>query len=408
MKIVSISLLPLWLLCLVSCVGQERLDVQAPAVDEMAIKRILTSDDVQVGAERVEAYLPMLQGKSVAMVVNQTSAIGSSHIVDSLISRGISIKTIFAPEHGFRGHADAGELLPNGNDKKTGLPIVSLYGKSKKPTKEQLAGIDVIVFDIQDVGARFYTYISTMHFIMQACAENNIEFVVLDRPNPNGFYVDGPVLDETFQSFVGMHKIPVVHGLTVGELAQMIVGEGWIKPAPKMVVIPVEGYTHSSTYDLPIKPSPNLPNLKSILLYPSLCFFEPTSYSIGRGTDVQFQVLGRPNNEAGEFQFTPVSSPGAKHPKHEGVLCKGYDFTSVPLETLLDRKALDLSYLVDGVSADHVDRITSYTFFDKLAGTDVLRKQLGQGMSESEIRKSWEPALSQYKAMRKKYLMYPE
>ncbi len=291
--------------------------------------------------EQTEKYLPLLKGKNIALVVNQTSVIQNTHLVDSLLSHKLRIKTIFAPEHGFRGEADAGAHVANGIDKKTNLPIISLYGNNKKPTSAQLKGIDLIIFDIQDVGARFYTYISTMHYVMEACAENGIPLLILDRPNPNGMYVDGPVLDMKFQSFVGMHPIPVLHGLTVAELAKMINGEKWLKDSAQceLVNITCENYTHQTTYSLPIKPSPNLPNDQAIALYPSLCFFEGTIVSVGRGTEMPFQLYGHPSWKTA-YSFTPISTAGASSPPYQNQRCYGYNLENTSTD------GFTLSYLI--------------------------------------------------------------
>ncbi len=369
---------------------------------------------LQTGAEQTNLYVSTLKGKRVGMVVNQTSVIGSAktHVVDSLLALGISVKTIFAPEHGFRGEASAGDKIANSRDPKTGVSIISLYGKNLKPTPAQLDSLDVLVFDIQDVGARFYTYISTLHYVMEACADAKKPLLLLDRPNPNGHYVDGPVLDPAFKSFVGMHPIPIVHGLTIGELANMINGENWLKPstgtpglACPLTVIPVKNYTHQTPYDLPVAPSPNLPNRQAVLLYPSLCLFEGTVVSVGRGTNKQFQVIGSPDYTAGPFTFTPVDTPGALNPPQEGKLCYGYDLTKIDAR----KQQLTLKYLLDFYqkSPDKAKFILATNFIDKLYGSDQLRKQLIAGVNETAIRKNWEPALGQYKVMRKKYLLYP-
>lgn len=366
-----------------------------------------TSDaTVVVGAENFHEYLPQLEGKRVAMIVNQTSMAGNSHLVDTLLSLGIDVKKVFAPEHGFRGVADAGEDIKNDIDLKTQIPIISLYGSNYKPTPEQLEDVDVVIFDIQDVGVRFYTYISTMHYAMEACAENNKKFLVLDRPNPIGHYVDGPVLEPEFTSFVGMHPIPIVHGLTVGELARMINGEKWLKNGLTcdLEVVKVKNYDHNTTYSLPIKPSPNLPNDLSIVLYPSLCFFEGTAMSVGRGTTFPFQVVGHPLPEYGDFTFTPESIDGmAKNPKYENELCYGKDFRNESLDQLFT-----LSYLIDfyQLSPEKASFFTNY--FNKLAGNATLQEQVKAGLNEHEIRQSWEPALGDYKRMRKNYLLYAD
>jgi uncharacterized protein YbbC (DUF1343 family) len=359
------------------------------------------------GADQTTRYLPTLRGKRVGMVVNQTSIIRQTHLVDSLNTLGIRIKTIFAPEHGFRGQASAGEKISNSRDPKTGIGIVSLYGSNRKPTPAQLDSLDVVVFDIQDVGVRFYTYISTLHYVMEACAEANKPLVLLDRPNPNGHYVDGPVLNLAFKSFVGMHPIPVVHGLTVAELARMINGEGWLtgKKICPLTVIPCKNYTHQMPYTLPIAPSPNLPNRQAVLLYPSLCLFEGTVVSVGRGTDTQFQVIGSPNPANGPYQFTPEDKPGAANPPNKGKLCYGLDLTKTDAQKL----GFSLGYLLDFYrkSPEKDSFFLKGNFIDKLYGSDSLRAQVRAGLSEKAIRQSWEPALGQYKTMQKRYLLYP-
>ncbi len=365
-----------------------------------------TPKSLKTGAEQTNLYVSDLKGKTVALVVNHTSTIGKTHLADSLISLGIKIKTIFAPEHGFRGTADAGEHVANGIDKKTGLPIVSLYGSNKKPSAAQLEGIDVVIFDIQDVGARFYTYTSTMHYVMEACAEQSKKILILDRPNPNGHYVDGQVLDKKFASFVGLNPVPVVHGCTVGELAQMINGEGWLAGNKKcnLQVIKCLGYKHSMAYNPPIATSPNLPNLQSMLLYPSICFFEGTVVSVGRGTGKQFQVIGSPNAKNGSFTFTPEDKPGAKNPPQKGMLCYGEDLSRIDARS----QAFTLKYIIDYYqkSDDKAKFFSSPSFFDKLAGSDSLRKQIIAGLTETQIRASWKVELDKYRAIRKKYLMY--
>ncbi len=365
---------------------------------------------IEVGAERTEEYFEILKNKKIALTVNHTSFIGKHHLVDSLLSMGLDIQRIFAPEHGFRGEADAGATVAHGKDEKTGIPIISLYGKRKKPLPEDLKNIDIVVFDIQDVGARFYTYISTMHYIMEACAEHNIPVLILDRPNPNGHYVDGFILETSFSSFVGMHPIPVVHGLTVGELAQMINGERWLKNKLKcdLKIIPCKNYDHNSLYQLPIKPSPNLPNMRSIYLYPSLCFFEGTVVNIGRGTQQQFQVIGDPNYPDTNFSYTPISRAGAKYPKHENKLCYGKNLTSLSLEDLQKEKRLNLNYIIDFYN-NYPKKETFFlknNFIHKLAGTDLLKKYIIEGKTEKEIRTAWKKELGEYLLMRKKYLLY--
>ncbi len=359
---------------------------------------------IKLAAERFTQYLPWLEDKQVAMVVNQTSMVKESHLVDTLLSKNINIKKVFAPEHGFRGDADAGEKIESGKDSRTGLEIISLYGDNKKPTQQQLSGIEVVVFDIQDVGTRFYTYISTMHYVMEACAEAGIPLVILDRPNPNGHYVDGPVLEMENKSFVGMHPIPIVHGLTVAELAQMINGEGWLADGKKceLLIVKTSNYHHDYQYRLPVKPSPNLPNDQSISLYPSLCFFEGTDISVGRGTAFPFQVAGYPDPKFGDFSFTPESVPGAKNPPYLGKECFGLDLRQASTE------GFTLEYIIH--FARLADKGESFfnSFFDKLAGTKALKKQIAQGLTEQEIRKTWEAGLTNYKNKRKNYLLYPD
>lgn len=365
---------------------------------------------IVTGANQVEQYISELKDKRVGIVANQTTVLFKSekndeyvHLVDSLISHKVNVTKVFAPEHGFRGKADAGEHVVDGVDKKTGLPIISLYGSNKKPTKDQLKNIDIMIFDIQDVGVRFYTYISTMHYIMEACAENNIPLLILDRPNPNGHIVDGPILQEEFKSFVGMHSIPVLHGMTIGEYAQMINGELWLKGGVQcdLTIVPCLNYTKNKTYSLPIKPSPNLPNDRAINLYPSLCFFEGTDVSVGRGTDKQFQVFGHPSFSAQTYSFIPQPNDGAKHPKHEGKACYGQDLSAEEILSRLELKWLIKAY---GLSGDKASFFNS--FFEKLAGTAELRKQIESGMSDEEIRDQWSTGLELFKKKRRAYLIY--
>lgn len=370
-----------------------------------------TDDEITVGAKQFDQYQDLLDGKRVAICANHTSYLDSTHLLDFLLSKGVEVSRVFAPEHGFRGKADAGEKVEGGVDSKTGVPIISLYGNHKKPTPEDLEGIDIVVFDIQDVGARFYTYISTMTYVMEACAESNVDFLVLDRPNPNGFYVDGPMLDPEFKSFVGMLPIPVVHGLTVGELAQMINGEKWLNGEAEvnLNVVPCEGYSHNDIYVLPIKPSPNLPTINAILLYPSLCFFEGTSFSVGRGTDTPFEVFGHPNMSIGSFIFVPKSGEGASRPKHEGVPCLGWDLSDIGGKRIQEKQGLILDWIINAYR-DFPDKdkfFNSNGFIHKLAGTDELQSQIEAGMSSDQIRASWTPSLNEYKRIRAKYLLYP-
>ena len=373
---------------------------------------------IQVGANQTEAYIPLLKGKRVGIVANQTTVIFRkkrienkeqrqyTHLVDSLLALKVDVKKVYAPEHGFRGTADAGELVKDGLDTKTGLPIISLYGDNKKPKPEQLQGIDLMIFDVQDVGARFYTYISSLHYVMEACAEAKIPLLILDRPNPNGHIIDGPILEKEHQSFVGMHPIPVLHGMTIAEYAKMINGEKWLKNGIQceLMVIPVKNYTHQSVYSLPIKPSPNLPNDASINLYASLCFFEGTNVSVGRGTSRQFQVFGSPflNKKMYNFSFTPMPNEGAKSPMHQGKVCYGKDLSKVSAV-----KTLELSYLIEAYKNTTDRSVFFNTFFTKLAGTKQLKKQIEQGLTEKEIKVSWKTGLEQFKTMRQSYLLYP-
>ena len=363
---------------------------------------------IQVGAERVDAYLPQLQNKRVGLVVNQTSRMGQQHLVDFLIAKGIQVVQIFAPEHGFRGDHDAGAHVSNDVDPQTGVTITSIYGKNKKPAAEIMAQLDVVIFDIQDVGVRFYTYISSMHYMMEAAAENGVEFMVLDRPNPNGRFVDGPLLDAKFQSFVGMHPIPVLHGMTVAELARMIKGEGWIKQAQhlRLTTIANQHYRREMHYDLPVAPSPNLPDSQSIQLYPSLCFYEATPVSIGRGTDFPFQVIGHDQVALGEFQFSPESRPGAAlHPKLEGKQLLGTDLRTSSIE------GLDLALFIDSFAKFKQHNLVFFEradFMDKLAGTDQLRLAIERGQSLTDIQHSWQQDLQTFRTRRLPYLLYPD
>jgi len=362
------------------------------------------------GAERMSEYLSLLKNKRVGMVINHTSIVGPQqvHLLDTLVKLKINVVAVFAPEHGFRGDADAGEVVNDGKDTKTGVKIVSLYGDNKKPTKQQLADIDVVIFDIQDVGARFYTYISTMHYVMEACAENAKEFIVLDRPNPCD-YIDGPILRDGFKSFVGMHPIPVLHGCTVGELAQIINGEGWLKSGKnscKLTVIRMDGWKHGDPYSLPIKPSPNLPDDQSIRLYASLCAFEATRISVGRGTTFPFQVIGAPEKKYGTFTFTPKSLPGFdKNPMHKDKTCYGLDLREVD-----DVNGFTLRYVLDfykksGKGAEFFSRSR---WMDLLMGTDTVRKAIIAGKNEDQIRAMWKDDLAAYREMRGKYVLYRE
>ena len=360
------------------------------------------------GANQIELYKSIIEGKSVAVVANQTSMINQTHLVDKLLSTGINIKVIFAPEHGFRNLADAGETIENGKDSETGIPLISLYGSHLKPTAEDLKGIDVVVFDIQDVGARFYTYISTLHYIMESCAENHIKCLVLDRPNPNGYYVDGNILDTTYRSFVGMDPVPVVHGMTIGEYAGMINGEGWVRNGLKcdLTVIKCANYTHKTLYELPVKPSPNLPNQTSVYLYPSLCFFEGTAISLGRGTSYPFQVFGSPDLPDRGFSFIPESVPGAKNPPLLGVKCFGTDLRDALKRKIVPRPELNLDWLINAYN-DFPAKDKFFTpYFDVLAGGPVLREQIQKGMTSEQIRATWKEGLKKFAKIRGKYLLY--
>jgi uncharacterized protein YbbC (DUF1343 family) len=366
------------------------------------------------GADQTYFYIDYLKGKNIGMVINQTSIIGgdSTLSVDSLVELGVTVKKIFGPEHGFRGNVSNGAEVNNNIDEATKLPVISLYGsKHYKPTPEDLKGIDLMIFDIQDVGARFYTYLSTLHYVMEACAENNIELMIFDRPNPNGFYVDGPVLDTANRSFIGLNPIPVVHGLTIGEYAQMINGEGWLKNHVKckLKIIKVLNYRHSDTYHLPVNPSPNLNTDKSILLYPSVCLFEGTTLSLGRGTMFPFLQIGHPTL-AGKYtySFKPVSIAGmSEDPPQKDKICYGVNLKSYDTNNIRTGKQLNLTWLIELYNAFPDKQHFFNAYFTKLAGTTELRKQIEAGKTEKEIRASWEPALSNYKTMRKKYLLYP-
>ena len=366
------------------------------------------AQQILVGAEQAQLYLSQLQGKKVGIVGNQTSILPQSnqqHLVDFLLENKIQVLKVFVPEHGFRGTADAGEKVNNSIDAKTGLPIVSLYGANKKPSAEQLKDLDVLVFDLQDVGVRFFTYISTLHYVMEACAEQGKPLILLDRPNPNGNYVDGPMLKKGFESFVGMHPIPIVHGLSIGELAQMINGEKWLKGGLKvnLSVVPVANWNHDTPYELPVKPSPNLPNALSIHLYPSTCLFEGTVVSLGRGTYFPFQVYGYPDAKFGDFSFTPVAIDGmSKTPPHQDKLCYGRDLRTESLE-----QPFTLSYLLEAYQRSEMKEKFFNSYFNTLVGTDELKKQILAGKTATEIRETWQQGLTGYAKLRKKYLLYP-
>lgn len=368
-------------------------------------------ETIKTGAQQTEKYLSILEGKKIAVVANHTTKINGSHLVDSLLSLNINIIKIFSPEHGFRGDIEAGEHVKNYKDKKTGLPVISLYGNSKKPDLGDLKDIDLLIFDLQDVGVRFYTYISTMHYVMEACAELGLELLILDRPNPNGFYVDGPILDTNFRSFVGMHPVPIVHGMTIGEYAQMINGEQWLKNDSqcKLQVIRCENYTHDSLYMLPVNPSPNIQNMLSVYLYPSLGFFEGTTLSAGRGTDFPFQVFGSPELKNAYFRFTPRSIEGvSKYPKFQDVECKGIDLRNIDVEELLTDKKIQLKWLLFAYNNVENKKDFFNTFFYNISGGKKLRKQIESGFSEEQIRETWKKDLDNFKKIRSKYLLYKD
>ena len=357
-------------------------------------------------AMQIEDYLPLLEGKQVGVVGNQTSIIGETHLVDTLLSLDVDVRKIYTPEHGFRGTADAGAKINSGKDEKTGLPIISLYGKNKKPTAEMLQGIDVILFDLQDVGVRFYTYISTMSYVMEAAAENHIPVIVLDRPNPNGFYVDGPVLKPENSSFVGMHQVPVVYGMTIGEYAMMVNGEGWLKGGITcdLTVIPIKEYNRNAIYELPVKPSPNLPNWESVYLYPTLCFFEGTNVSVGRGTETPFQIYGHPDMR-GSFSFTPQSTSGASKPLLEGQRCRGENLVEFAHDYSNNGKRLQLEWIIEAYQ-QLKDKGFFKDYFRLLAGSKQMQRDIESGKSADEIRASWQNDLGAFKTIRTKYLMY--
>lgn len=363
------------------------------------------------GAEQINRYLPFLRDKQVSLVINQTSRIGETLLVDTLLSHGITVKSLFAPEHGIRGDHGAGEKVKSGKDEKTGIPIISLYGSHRKPTPSDLKGVDIVVFDIQDVGARFYTYISTLHYVMEACAEQNIPVLVLDRPNPHGHYIDGPILDTAFKSFVGMHPVPVVHGMTVGEYAQMINEEAWLKGKVKcnLAVITMQGYQRNMRYALPVPPSPNLPNNLSVQLYPSLCFFEGTNVSVGRGTSVPFQIIGSPflQGDFWDTTFTPVSIPhAAPNPPHLGKACIGYSYLKHDVPGF-KMDSLNISWLIKAYQESEQKEKFFNSFIHQLAGGKHLAEQIKSGLTEQEIRATWQSGLKAFSKTREKYLIYP-
>ncbi|WP_426430990.1 exo-beta-N-acetylmuramidase NamZ family protein [Winogradskyella sp. HB-48] len=401
----------LFVLVVISCAGKGSTETSKNDQTDEIPKQVHDNKSIVVGANRTDVYLPLLKRKRVGIVANQTSVIFKetkdyTHLVDSLLSLNINIKKVFSPEHGFRGTADAGENVKDGIDVKTQLPIFSLHGKHKKPTAEQLEDLDIIIFDIQDVGVRFYTYISTLHYVMEACAENNVPLFILDRPNPNGNYVDGPTLEKEHSSFLGMHTIPLIHGMTIGEYAQMINGESWLNGNAKcdLTVIEMENYNHDKTYSLPIRPSPNLPNDQSITLYPSLGLFEGTNINAGRGTEFQFQRYGAPFLDASHytFRYTPKPNFGSKYPKHKEVLCYGEDLSKIKAE-----RRFTLKYVIDAYNnATDKSKVFNTANFTKHAGTEKLQQQIESGMSEEDIRATWKNDLKAFKKIRKSYLIY--
>lgn len=379
------------------------------AVAVMACSADKADKTLQTGAEQFSEYMPLLKGKTLAIVANQTSTVGDKHLVDTLLSLGADIKMIFAPEHGFRDLADAGAVITSGADPVTGIQVISLYSSKKKPSAEDLSAIDAVIYDIQDVGTRFYTYLTTMCYVMEACAENGKPFIVMDRPNPNGYYVDGPILDTSnYRSFVGLHPIPVVHGMTLGEYAGMVNGEGWLANGVKcdLTVIKCTGYTHETLYELPVIPSPNLPNMNSIYLYPSVCFSEGTVLSCGRGTDFAFQVLGAPKLPDTGFSFTPKPTFGSSNPKYNGEVCYGTDLRNALKDGLVPKPEMNLDWIIDAYKA-YPEKEKFFTgYFDTLAGSSTLREQIISGMTAEEIKATWSEGLDQFKLTRQKYLLY--
>ena len=372
---------------------------------------LLVAGNIKTGAESVQEYIPLLKGKRVAVLTNQTGIIGKTHLVDSLVSLKINIVAILSPEHGFRGDADAGEHVASSVDEKTGIPIKSLYdGNTGKPSAELMKSIDVMLFDLQDVGVRFYTYLTTMARMMEACAENGVKMVVLDRPNPIGFYVDGPILDMKYKSGVGWLPIPTVHGMTLGELAGMINGEKWLKDGIQcdITVIKCRNYTHASMYQLPVKPSPNLPDMRSIYLYPSTCYFEATPVSLGRGTTEAFQMYGHPNMKGYKFSFTPKSIPGAKFPPQLNRECYGVDLRTEPSIEEINKAGINLEYVIDAYTNLNLDDHFFRSFFELLSGQGYIRKMIKEGKSAAEIKAMWAGDVAKFKEQRRPYLLYPE
>ncbi|MFV5699499.1 exo-beta-N-acetylmuramidase NamZ domain-containing protein [Flavobacterium sp. ZT3R17] len=400
----KLSLCFIFLIIISTSCSARKKDLKGTVKSDLENSKNKSSKEIKTGADNYENYLPLLKNKKIGIVTNQTGILSNkTHLVDFILEKNIAIQKIFAPEHGFRGTADAGEHIVDGKDSKTELPIISLYGDNKKPKSEQLADIDIMIFDLQDVGARFYTYISSLHYIMEACAENNIPLLVLDRPNPNGSIVDGPILEKAFTSFVGMHPIPLLHGMTIGEYAKMVNGEKWLKSGVqcKLTVIPCINYNRKMNYSLPVKPSPNLPNDQAVNLYASLCLFEGTNVSVGRGTEKQFQIYGSPYLPKSGFSFIPKPNFGAQNPIYNGIECYGEDLSTHPKVNRLELKWLIKAYQTT------TDKSKFFNpFFTKLAGTKKLQQQIENGTPEEEIRESWKKGLIEFKKMRTKYLIY--
>jgi uncharacterized protein YbbC (DUF1343 family) len=371
---------------------------------------VKTNLEIKSGADLTSKYLPLLKGKSVAIVANQSSIIKKTHLVDSLLKLDVKIKKVFCPEHGFRGLVDAGETVTTEKDAATGLTIITLYGKNKKPQPADLKNVDVVVFDIQDVGVRFYTYLSTLHYVMEACAENKKQLIVLDRPNPHGYYIDGPVLEPAYKSFLGMHQVPLVYGMTIGEYAKMINGEGWLQNGEQcdLTVIPLVGYSHKDLYELPVRPSPNLPNMTAVYLYPSLGLFEGTVVSVGRGTNLPFQVIGHPALEHTNYNFTPESTPLSKEPKYKGQECHGYNLVDFGSQYMKNLKKLYLFWLIGTYKATPDKEHFFDDNFNYHAGNATLQQQIKEGKTEEQIRQSWQPGINAFKLVRKKYLLYAD
>lgn len=395
------------LLLVFSCKSRKAEEIVLETQKEISTKKTDSVNAEQKtilpGVFQTEMYFPLLRHRKVAVVGNQTSVIEKHHLIDSLLVAGIDVEKVFAPEHGFRGHASAGEHVKSSIDIKTGLPIISLYGKHKKPTPEDLKNIDIIVFDIQDVGARFYTYLSTLHYVMEAAAEQHIPIIVLDRPNPNADYIDGPVMENQYKSFVGLHPVPIVYAMTIGEYAKMLNGEGWLKNAVRadLKIIPIKNYKHGSVYHLPVKPSPNLPNDQAVGLYPSLCLFEGTDISVGRGTDLQFQIIGSPDLPESDFSFIPMPNIGSKWPMHQGKVCYGKDLSKIKIP-----KKINLKWMIWAYQHHKNKSIFFNKFLEKLIGNSSFRQQIKAGKTAEEIRQTWREGIEDFKKIRTKYLIY--